>query len=86
MIKRDSNYFKSILESVKHLRRAHSTAQEIFNYLSITLNKTKLISDKLKYSLLSEIKDRKKVSETPYICIKQSYLMTSLSLPVQKIN
>jgi len=26
-------------DSVKHLRRAETTAQEIFNYLSITLNK-----------------------------------------------
>ena len=45
---------------MKHLRRAHTTAQEIFNYLSITLNKTNSVDNEIKNKILSQVSDMKK--------------------------
>ena len=51
---------------MKHLRRAHTTAQEIFNYLSITLNKTNSVDNEIKNKILSQVSDMKKYVSLKY--------------------
>jgi hypothetical protein len=48
------------LESVKHLRRSRTIAQELFNYISITFNKTEILSKTSKNKILEGISDIKK--------------------------
>jgi hypothetical protein len=48
------------LESVKHLRRSRTIAQELFNYISITFNKTEVLNKTSKNKVLEGISDIKK--------------------------
>ncbi len=48
------------LESVKHLRRSRTIAQELYNYISITFNKTEVLNKTSKNKVLEGISDIKK--------------------------
>jgi len=51
---------KESFEGISHLKRSRIVAQEIFNYLSITLNKSEVMNRDFYPEVISRISDFKK--------------------------
>ncbi len=60
------------LESVKHLRRSRTIAQELYNYISITFNKTEVLNKTSKNKVLEGISDIKKYENFSLFLLKVS--------------